>query len=513
MKNKTKKKLAPGWRCCIGWMVFTAGVTLLAATLWEIDELNVGISEIIFTLTSPLEGADSGIAAGALRKCLPWVIGMSIAYGGMLVFFRRFNRVNFVLKITAWSHTFRVSSEKIFKCILVLLPIMTWVLACFTIERNLFFTSWVRSRFDTTSIYEDYFVWPHDVAVIADGKPKNLICIYLESMETTYASFDQGGFQNVNLMPNLTKLAYEGVSFGTEPGGRLGGCINVTGTGWTSAALMATTSGVPFCFPMSDTTEVGVSTQFAPNLETLGTILQENGYYQEFLCGSNATFGGRKTFFEEHGNYDIYDYYKAISTERIPGDYHVWWGFEDRILYEIAKEELTRLSRMEEPFNLTMLTVDTHFPDGYVCSLCDEGKYAVPLASIVECADRQLYEFVEWCKTQDFYEDSVIVILGDHPRMDTLLVEGVDMADRRSYNCFLNAQMPAETADFSERMFTSMDMFPTILSAMGFHVQGDRLGLGVNLFSEETTLIEQFGRDWLNTELQKTSPFYEQHFY
>ena len=97
--------------------------------------------------------------------------------------------------------------------------------------------------------------------------------------------------------------------------------------------------------------------------------------------------------------------------------------------------------------------------------------------------------------------------------MDTLLVEGVDMADRRSYNCFLNAQMPAETADFSERMFTSMDMFPTILSAMGFHVQGDRLGLGVNLFSEETTLIEQFGRDWLNTELQKTSPFYEQHFY
>ena len=58
------------------------------------------------------------------------------------------------------------------------------------------------------------------------------------------------------------------------------------------------------------------------------------------------------------------------------------------MLYDIAKEELLRLSETGEPFNLTMLTVDTHFPDGYLCSLCEKGKYSVPLASIVECADR-----------------------------------------------------------------------------------------------------------------------------
>ena len=58
-----------------------------------------------------------------------------------------------------------------------------------------------------------------------------------------------------------------------------------------------------------------------------------------------------------------------------------------------------------------------------------------------------------------------------------------------------------------------MDLFPTMLSAMGFQIEGNRLGLGVNLFSQQPTLVEQLGRDALNAELQKTSKFYEANFY
>ena len=497
----------------MGWVLFTAGTALLAATLWEIDTLNVGISEIIFTLTAPLDGANTGIIDNVLKKCLPWVVSLSALYGGMLVYFRRFNRVHFTLKITAWGHCARITSKRIFQWLLVLLPVMTWVLACFTIEKDLFFSGWVKSRLERTTVFEDYYVRPGDVSITAEGKTKNLICVYLESMELTYASQDQGGVQESNLIANMTELAYEELSFGTESGGRLGGATNVTGTGWSTAALMATTSGVPHCFPLSVKNYVGVSTAFAPDLETLGTVLEQKGYTQEFLCGSDAAFGGRKTYFEQHGNYEIYDYYTAISTERIPGDYHKGWGFEDRVLYEIAKEELTRLAGTGEPFNLTLLTTDTHYPVGYVCDLCRTDTDSSVAANVVECADRQLYAFVEWCKTQDFYEDSVIVILGDHPRMDTELVDGVEMADRKTYNCFVNAETNAPDEDFSDRKFTSMDLFPTILAAMGFEIQGNRLGLGVNLMSEEPTLIERFGRDWLNAELQKTSLFYEENFY
>ena len=87
------------------------------------------------------------------------------------------------------------------------------------------------------------------------------------------------------------------------------------------------------------------------------------------------------------------------------------------------------------------------------------------------------------------------------------------MSERKVYTCFLNAQMPQDMPDPSERQYTHMDLFPTILASMGFTIQGDRLGLGTNLFSWEPTLEEQYGRQWLDDQLQKTSIFYEEHFY
>ena len=45
------------------------------------------------------------------------------------------------------------------------------------------------------------------------------------------------------------------------------------------------------------------------------------------------------SYFTQHGQYEIYDYYTAIEKGKIPEDYYVWWGFEDSKLYEYAKEE------------------------------------------------------------------------------------------------------------------------------------------------------------------------------
>ena len=53
-----------------------------------------------------------------------------------------------------------------------------------------------------------------------------------------------------------------------------------------------------------------------------------------------------------------------------------------------------------------------------------------------------------------------------------------------------------------------MDMYPTILAAIGAKIEGDRLGLGTNLFSDKQTLMEKIGFDALNREVQKTSDFY-----
>ena len=53
-----------------------------------------------------------------------------------------------------------------------------------------------------------------------------------------------------------------------------------------------------------------------------------------------------------------------------------------------------------------------------------------------------------------------------------------------------------------------MDMFPTTLAALGVSIEGDRLGLGTNLFSSKKTIPEEIGLDNFNKELKKSSDYY-----
>jgi phosphoglycerol transferase len=53
-----------------------------------------------------------------------------------------------------------------------------------------------------------------------------------------------------------------------------------------------------------------------------------------------------------------------------------------------------------------------------------------------------------------------------------------------------------------------MDMFPTTLSAMNVKIEGDRLGLGTDLFSGRETLIERDGYNKFNVSMSNYSKFY-----
>lgn len=130
---------------------------------------------------------------------------------------------------------------------------------------------------------------------------------------------------------------------------------------------------------------------------------------------------------------------------------------------------------------------------------------------ILACGDRLVMDFINWCKAQDFYDDTVIVISGDHPRMDKVLINDTKFADRQVYNCFINAAK-APQQSVQNRIFTSQDMFPTMLSAMGFEIEGNRLGLGTNMFSAQPTLAEELGLKYYKDELKKSSAFYIKNF-
>ena len=308
-------------------------------------------------------------------------------------------------------------------------------------------------------------------------------------------------------MPQLTKLAKENISFSDTD--KLGGIYSTNNTNWTMAALFAGTSGLPFAFPV-DQNSMNKYTAFAPEIVSMGDILKRDGYRQVFLCGSDGEYGGRALYFREHGNYEIYDLFEARRRGEIPEDYYVWWGFEDRVLFRLAKEELTRLAAGDEPFNLTMLTVDAHHLGGFTCEECGT-EYADRTANVIACTDRQVGEFVDWCQEQPFWENTVLIITGDHPRMDTCLTGGMEFQERRIYNSFLNPRkVPEGKTTF--RTAVMMDLFPTMLSAMGYKIEGNRLGLGTDLFSDRATLAEEMGYERLNEEVQKYSQYFIDHF-
>ena len=255
----------------------------------------------------------------------------------------------------------------------------------------------------------------------------------------------------------------------------------------------------------------GRNDEFLPNITALGSILEKNGYSNTFILGSDAAFAGRDIYYRTHGNYRLLDYNYAHDYGIIPQDYRVWWGFEDQRLYAWAKEEILRLSREESPFNLTMLTVDTHHVGGYVCDLCTD-EHQEQYANVVVCASRQLQDFISWVEQQKFYENTTIVIVGDHPSMDPNFFRYLDKSFNRSLlNIFINTAVTP--LDEKNRQFSLYDLFPTTLAALGAEIRGNRLGLGVNLFSDEPTIIEEYSFNTVMTELRRLSRFYNENFW
>ena len=107
------------------------------------------------------------------------------------------------------------------------------------------------------------------------------------------------------------------------------------------------------------------------------------------------------------------------------------------------------------------------------------------------CFDSLIDNFISWIEEQDFYDNTTIVITGDHLTMDQIWAQTLvgDSYERTIFNTFINsANSPVETQN---RIFTQLDLFPTILVSIGAEIDGERLGLGTNLFSDTPTLAEE----------------------
>lgn len=360
------------------------------------------------------------------------------------------------------------------------------------------FFGFVKSRLSKTDIFEKYYVDTKSANITFNNK-NNLILIYLESMESSLFSKENGGAFEKSRISELEKLAKDNINFSNTD--KLGGYYTLDVTAYTSGSIISSTSGTPIYYIKNK--------EVLPNVKTLYDVLKENDYNLGFIQGSNIDFGGKNMYLRGHGVDNIIDYSFAKDKGLIDKDYFVWWGFEDKKLFSFAKDEIVSLSKRDKPFAYTLLTVDTHFMDGYLdetCASVFDDNYSNSYA----CSSKMVNDFVSWVMSQDFYKDTTIVILGDHITMQNSFYKD-KVYDRTVYNTFINSKV--SEGNFSNRVITSFDMYPTILTSIGADVEGNRLGLGVNLFSDEKTIPEIMGLEKFSDEVSRRSGYYKNEIY
>ena len=464
--------------------------TVITCSLrWMFDTWsNLTMDELIYHLTSPLDGTNDAMIREYIDTCIvPAVIVLLF----LLVLFAALRKKKRSYIVMAGA---------------IVLSVSVGALSVRGAWQDLDVGNYVADRGTYSTFIDDNYVSPSDVELTFPQEKRNLIYIFLESMETTYADTQSGGAFDRNVIPELTQIAQENEDFSGETADLNGG-YSMPGTTWTIGAMFAQTSGLPLSVSI-DGNSMDTQTSFFAGAVTLGDILESQGYSQTLLIGSDAAFGGRELYFTEHGNYEMMDYKYAVQNGLIPEDYHVWWGYEDEKLFEFARQKVTELAAQPEPFNLTMLTVDTHFEDGYVCERCPQLYGDDQYSNVMRCSSRQVSAFVQWLQQQDFYENTTIILCGDHPTMDSDYCEDIDSGyTRKTYTAYINAAAQKETE--TRRDFTTFDQFPTTLATLGVQIEGNRLGLGTNLFSSEPTLTERFGRETEERELKKNSQLIE----
>ena len=498
----------------LGSLAYSILVLLTLSLSWGIKNFgSVGMDEILFTLNMPLEGSGSGFIENYIATALvPSLIFLVIVLIVMLPNWhaRRVRKAEAAGEPLPREHK-RMSKRLTWGIGLAWLAILI-LLA----DKQFGFFHFVEMQMHQSHLIEEEYVDPNDVELTFPEEKRNLIYILMESGESSLQDKEHGGLFDVNYIPEMTRIAEENVSFSQSQ--TIEGAAVAPACGWTMAGMVAESAGLPLKLYSYDDVNVdnsmGQYASFLPGVTSLGDILLEQGYNNYFMIGSEAPFGGRDKYMKQHGNYEIWDYFTPGQKGLLDPSYHVWWGYEDQKLYEYAKSEITRLAQEDKPFNFAMLTVDTHHTGGYKCPLCRD-DYPEQYGNVWACASRQVDEFVKWIQEQPFYENTTIVICGDHCSMDTEFYKDFYYDKhhgetlRKVYNAVINPAV--EPVREKDRRFTTMDMFPTTLAAMGVQIEGERLGLGTNLFSGEETLSEKYGYQTLFDELNRKSVFYNEH--
>lgn len=314
---------------------------------------------------------------------------------------------------------------------------------------------WLKSyTFDS----KDYPTLHRQTPAIQREKPLNLVIVLEESLGATFVQ-SLGGLP---VTPELEKLKSEGWWFEQ---------LYATGTR-SVRGIEAVVSGYAPT-PARSVVKLSLAQH---NFYTLALGLEEQGYHTEFVYGGEAHFDNMRGFFTGNG------FERVVDRGDIKNPVFVGsWGASDEDLFNKSLERLKQLHAEKKPFFSLIFSSSNHepfeFPDGRI-DLHDTEKQTVNNA--VKYADYALGKFISEAKKQDYWKDTVFLIVADHDNR----VYGDNLVPIKKFH------IPGLIlgADIQPKQITTqasqIDLAPTLLSLMGVTSDHPMIGRDFVLDSE-----------------------------
>ena len=218
----------------------------------------------------------------------------------------------------------------------------------------------------------------------------NIILIVWESFTAkTVNAFKNG----VEITPNFNKLKNEGIYFSD---------LYATGDR-TDKGIVGILSG----YPAQPVTSIIKVPQKADKLPNLPELFSQKGYNTSFYYGGELEFANMKSYLMGSG------FKHFVSKSNFDSkDQNSKWGAHDGVVMNKLSHEL---ATEKSPFFSTWLTLSSHEPFETPVKTAIEGTDDESLfLNSVHYTDDVIGNFIQQCKQQPFWDNTLIVIIADH---------------------------------------------------------------------------------------------------
>jgi phosphoglycerol transferase MdoB-like AlkP superfamily enzyme len=139
----------------------------------------------------------------------------------------------------------------------------------------------------------------------------------------------------------------------------------------------------------------------------LPQLFKQQGFYTPFYYGGEPEFANIKSYLL-HGGFDPIVGVSSFAKK----DLNSKWGAHDGV---VAQRLYGDLKKMPQPFFVGWLTLSSHEPyEIPVATAFKTPDYTTKFLAALHYTDEVLFQFIESCKQQPWWSNTLLVIIGDH---------------------------------------------------------------------------------------------------